>query len=317
MGVALSIVFTGLCALVADGDRGPAQVLLVDARGVGEVGGVVLPDHAPTLVASLATLANAATSMPTRVIGAGQGRGPADQLGVWDLTGSEVRIRVQGGERTGLELFRPPRGASSWPAPPRRGDDPDAWRDLRFVADMDTLAGDGRVDPTLVASDESTGHLPRAVAARVHLDGGTIGGGIPSGEVHRADLFEFRGRGGEPKLRQALTDTIRWSLETPAVAVVVEIVPSNGEPVRRLLLAPSASPHTLFVSNLPAQNTPEHAHHALSDEQMGALHFGAYYKLLLNEPADRPLPIVVGPAGRRGAGMLHTAFCPPALFRRR
>ena len=67
MGIAVTVVFTGLCALVTGGDRAPGQVLLVDAKGLGEVGGVELPDHAPTLVVSLSSLANAETSRPDRV----------------------------------------------------------------------------------------------------------------------------------------------------------------------------------------------------------------------------------------------------------
>jgi hypothetical protein len=317
MGVTLTIVFTGLCALVTDGDRGPAQVLLVDATGVGAVDGVRLPAHAPTLVASLATLANAETSGPTRVVGAGSGGGRADQLGVWDLAGSEVRIRVQGGGEGGLELFRPPRGATSWPAPPRDVDDPAAWRDLRFVPEMQTLTGDGRIDPALVAPDSASDALPRAVAARVQLEGGRIEAGIPSADVHRADVFEFKGPTGEAKLRQAVTDTIRWTLETRSEALVVEIFPAGGGSARQLLLGPSSTPHTLFVSNLPAQNVPDHALHGMSDERAAALHFGVYYSLLLNEPANRPLPIVVPRPTAKGVGNLRTSLCPPAVFRRR
>jgi hypothetical protein len=315
MGVALTVVFTGLCALVTDGDRGPAEVLLVDATGVGEVDGVTLPTHVPTLVASLASLANPETSGPTRVV-AGPGGGHADQLGVWDLAGSEVRIRVQGGGREGIELFRPPRGGSSWPAPPRDVDDPDGWRDLRFVPDMEALSGDGRVAPALVAADVGSPGLPRAVAARLQLDSGRIEAGMPSAGAHRADLFEFRSAVGAAKLRQAVTDTIRWTLETRAAAIVVEIVPADGGPARRLLLGPGAGEHTLFVSNLPTQDAPDHSRHGMSDERAAALHFGAYYKLLLNEPVDRPLPIVVPRSTANGAGNLRTTLCPPALFRR-
>ena len=72
MGIGLSIVFTGLCALVTDGDGGSGQVLLVDAQEIGEVGGVVLPEHAPTLVVELDSLANAETSRPTRVVWPGR-----------------------------------------------------------------------------------------------------------------------------------------------------------------------------------------------------------------------------------------------------
>ena len=49
---------------------------------------------------------------------------------------------------------------------------------------------------------------------------------------------------------------------------------------------------------------------------MAALHFGAYYKLLMNEPTDRPLPELWHPDGRRGAGWGGPLFCPPAQFTR-
>ena len=77
MSAAVSIVFTGLCALVAGGEGRSAQVLLADAKGVGEIGGIALPEHAPTLVVSLSALANAETSGPSRVVTAWPGRGSA------------------------------------------------------------------------------------------------------------------------------------------------------------------------------------------------------------------------------------------------
>jgi hypothetical protein len=326
MGIGLSIVFTGLCALVTNGERAPGQVLLVDAQGIGEVGGVRLPAHAPTLVVSLASLANAETSYPTRVVVASAGGRPpvegqrattgVDQIGLWDLTGAEVRIRVQGREGAGLELFRPRDGVSSWPRPPVDANDPTSWRDLRFVADMKALAGDGRIDPAVVAAgDDDPSGLPRGVAARIHLDAGLIEAGIPSQEIYRDDLFEFRSARGEPRARQALTDTIRWSLEDDGAAVVIEIAPVAGGSVKRLVLRPSATPHSVFVSNLPVENGHDGAHQSLSGEQMAALHFGAYYKLLRNGPVDTPLPwLWVPPVRERGTGLMHTAFCPPARF---
>jgi hypothetical protein len=331
MGVALSIVFTGLCALVTDGDRAPGEILLVDAKGVGEVGGVALPEHAPTLVVNLGELSNADTSAPTRVITAGPGRDrsstagddrltvpPAvDQIGIWDLTGTEVRIRVQGGEATGLALYRAPEGTSSWPQPPPSPGDPMAWRDLRFVVSMDALTGDGRVDPALLApGGAGPGTLPRSVSARIHLDRGRLEAGMPSQEIHRDDVYEFCGGGA--RLRQALTDSVRWSLEADTGAVVVEIVPVSGGPSKRLAFGPSATPHNLFVSNLPAENGSHDPHHTVGDEEMGVLHFAAYYALLMNEPSDRPLPrLLPSAAARRGAGLHGRPHCGAAMFRRR
>lgn len=321
MSVALSVVFTGLCALVTDGDRAPGQILLVDAKGVGEVGGVMLPEHAPTLVVRLGALANAATSSPTRIITTGipdplAASASADQIGLWDLTGSEVRIRMQGREGTGLELYTPADGETAWPQPPRDSNDPASWRDLRFVASMKALTGDGRIDPALVATRQDPATtLPRAVATRIYLDTGRLEAGIPSQELHRGEVFEFRGSGG-PRLRQALTDSIRWNIEADTAALIVEIVPVAGAPVKRLVFTPGATPYSVFVSNLPAENTAHDAHQGKGSEQMAALHFGAYYKLLMNQPKDQPLPWLLRPEQRKATGLGRPAFCGAVLFSR-
>jgi hypothetical protein len=315
MSIGLSIVFTGLCALVGDGDGRPAEILLVDTTGVGEVGGVMLPAHAPTLALSLNDLANPDSSAPTRVVaGRPDAAGRVDQIGLWDLTGSEVRIRVQGAEATGVRFFQPSAGQSAWPQPPRDPDDAAAWRDIRYVANMKDIVPDARIDPALIAD----GPLPRAAAARIRLDSGLVQGAIPSQKTYRADLFHFTGNAAQTGKRQALTDTIQWTLHADATAVVIEIVPAQGGPAKRLLLAPSARPHRVFVSNLPVDTSAhEDEHAAMSDGARAALHFGAYYKLLMNEPADPPRP-ALSPASsdRKGAGLMRPFFCPPAVFSR-
>jgi hypothetical protein len=323
MGIGLSIVFTGLCAVVTDGPQATGQVLLVDAQGVGEVRGMKLPEHAPTLAINLASLANADSSYPTRVVtawpgaagldSATGGRAQVGQLGLWDLRGSEVRILVQGGNAGGLHALEVPAG-SSWPAPPQDPNDPDAWRDLRFVADMKPLAGDGQVDPALVSAQNAT-RLPGAVAAKIYLEGGTLEAGIPSETAYRDDIFEFQGAAGQPKLRQALTDTVMWNMNTEGT-VVIEIRPVGGAPAKRLVLKPNATRHDVFVSNLPIENTVHDSRHAMSLEEMAAVHFGVYYKLLRHQPADQPLPRVWVPPATRGLGVGGTAICPPARFTR-
>jgi hypothetical protein len=325
MSVALSVAFTGLCALVSGGNGAPGEVLLVDAKGIGQVGGVTLPDHAPTLVLSLNDLANPETSGPTRVVaswpassGGPAGRsGGVEQIGLWDLTGSEVRIRAQGIAGSGLQLYRPSNDESSWPQVPRDVDDPDAWRDMRFVPDMKSLVGDGRIDPSLLGSSDSVAtSLPRAVAARVYLDSGLIAGDVPSQESFRASVFEFRKAESAPTVRQPLTDTMSWSLETGATAIVIDITPVSGGPTKRLLLPASATPHRVFISNLPSEN-PAHAHTATNDDDITAMHFGAYYKLLMNEPADRSLPELRRvEVARKGAGFLREHPCFGAQFTR-
>jgi hypothetical protein len=323
MSVAVSIVFTGLCALVT-GENRPAQVLLVDARGVGDVSGIMLPDHAPVLVARMSTLANAEASSPTRIVAAWPGRsselaglpskgyGVPEQVGLWDLAGSEVRIKVQGGGGRGVELYRAPVGKSSWPMAPRGADDLESWRDLRFIPDLQTLTGDGHIDPVLV--DDTAGALPSRVSSRLRFESGRFEAGIPTQKSFREAVFEFTGEGGVPRLRQALSDTLRWSIEAEA-PVVIEIIPTDGGEARRLVLTPAKTPHEIFVSNLPSENVASEAHHLVSEDEMAALHFGAYYALLRNPPADRPLPRrVPNGAHRKATGLIGSSLCPPGNF---
>jgi hypothetical protein len=276
----------------------------------------------------LSTLANPDTSGPDRVVTAWPGRGSAaasmpgpgfgvpEQVGLWDLKGTEVRVRVQGVDGVGLELFRPPPGRSSWPSPPAALDDPLAWRDIRFVPEMKALTGDGRIDPALVGEDGETATvLPQRVAARVFLAGGRLQAGIPSQKVFRDRVFEFADAQGEPKLRQALTDAVVWTLDADVRTVVVEIVPVNGGPVKRLVLAPNVRSHELFISNLPSGNMAA-GHHGMGEDEMAALHFGAYYELLMVPPADRPMPRRWRTSRQRGVGLAGTTMCPPALFAR-
>jgi hypothetical protein len=330
MGIGPSIVFTGLCALVMGGDSEPGQVLLVDAKSIPVVNGVAFPEHAPTLVMSLDDLVNAEASYPTRVVAAWPAAGELatdapgsrvaggsfGRIGFWDLTGAEVRIRVQGRSQQGLRMFRPQDGASSWPSPPRDANDADAWRDLRFVADMNALAGDGRIDPALVADgDDATRGLPRGVATRVFLDDGVVEAGIPSLARYRDDVFEFVNGKNGPTLRQALTDSIRWTLATNGAAVVIEITPAAGGPAKRLVVSPRAGSQHIFIGNLPKDGA-DHVHQTLSTEEMAALHFGVYYELLQHKPSDRPLPRLMVGQGRAATGTLTGPFCPPAVFRR-
>ena len=301
MSTALSIAFTGLCALVTDSHGGPADILLVDAQ-VGEVRGMTLPRHTPMLVANMRDVTNADSSGPSRVIVTPQ----MEQLGIWELSGSEVRIRVQGADPTGVRI-RPPSAKTSWPEPPQATNDPESWGDLRFVAEMAAISGDGRVDPSLVAD----GGLAPMVGARVRLDAGMLQAGVPSQDVYRREVFEFRGPDSERIIRQALTDTIQWSLQSDAAAIVIEIVSPDGRPTKQLLFAPSALPHQVFVSNLPSENELTDTGHALStDEDMGALHFGIYYHLLQHPPAVMSLPIL-SPVSRRGTSGIRPAYCPP------
>jgi hypothetical protein len=176
---------------------------------------------------------------------------------------------------------------------------------------MRRLAGSGRVDAALL--DNHAGRLPAVLAARVELDGGRFEAAMPSQALFRDQVFEFRGAGSESRLRQALTDSISWSLESDA-AIVIEIASSGGGQTRRLILAPREVPHRVFVSNLPAENGHVGVH-GRAAEELAALHFAAYYELLGEKPKDRPVPErssarTVTPA----TGMMGPVYCPAALL---
>jgi hypothetical protein len=112
-----------------------------------------------------------------------------------------------------------------------------------------------------------------------------------------------------------MTDTIRWSLDADTAVVIVEIIPVAGGAVKRLVLDSSAAPHELFVSNLPADDGSRNSQQAHAHGLPAALHFGAYYELLMRKPSNRPLPSIwAAPAERRGAGHGRPQFCGPALF---
>jgi hypothetical protein len=314
MSTTLSIAFTGLCAILGNGNGQPGEVLLLDGKGIGQVAGVTIPQHAPTLVIGLRHLVNPEGSRPTRVIvGPPGATSEVEQLGVWDLAGTEVRIRAQGEAGTGLQFFRPSPDATPWSGSPRDLNDPGSWRDLRFVPSMKDLVGDGRIAPSLI-DGEDAGMLPASVATRIHLDSGLLEAAMPSQESFRRKVFEFQANGSDQPVRQALTDTVRWTLKTEAVAIVIDITPVGGGETKRLLLSPSRTAHRAYVSNLPAEN-PSHTHQALSEAELGAIHFGAYYTLLMNEPVRKPVPSAPATTDiRKGTGFVDGGFCPPALF---
>jgi hypothetical protein len=186
---------------------------------------------------------------------------------------------------------------------------------------MTRRADEGRVRSTLIAAtDGSPGSFPRGVAGRVVLDRGRAEAGLPTLEAYRGEVFEFRGARAGPRLRQAITDTIRWDLEADEGPIVVEIVPVSGGDVKRLVFRSGATPRRAFVSNLPSDNGAGDAHHRhpASDDDVAALHFGAYYELLEHPPADRPLPRVYSAApARKGTGLMRPLICTPVWFEQR
>jgi len=137
----VSIDVMGLNALVHDRGAGRAEVLFANPVGLG------MPKHSPFLVAKIADVINPATdSKPTSVtvIPSASGRG-VEQLGLWDLTDTQVVVRRAGGVEVGDGLVVNGGRDDSDVSLPSDPDDPEAWRDLRYVADMRRICGDGDI----------------------------------------------------------------------------------------------------------------------------------------------------------------------------
>jgi hypothetical protein len=315
----LSIDISGMCGLVHDRARARTDVIFLDTSVLG----LRMPKHTAFLVANLRDVMNLTKdTRPTTVLATPSPSGSGvEQMGLWDLTDQQVSIRRPGGAEAagGLRLNRP-EGPEAVPVGlPRDVNDPQEWRDLRYVAQMERICGTGRIADAIANQAE----VPPVVAGRLRLAEGVLEGAIPSQEDYRGVVFKFAGGHGRPAVSQPLTDTVSWKLSTESVAlgnyVTIDIVPLRGGTVREartLLIAQRGRPCRLSISNLPAENPSDaNTHHAMSDQEMSALHFGAYYKLLLNEPVDKPLPELWHQRmGHKGAGLGRPSFCPPAMF---
>jgi hypothetical protein len=203
---------------------------------------------------------------------------------------------------------------------PRDVNDPEQWRDLRYVVQMENICGQGRI------ADAITSHagVPPIVAGRLRLAEGALEGAIPSQEDYRGVVFKFAGGHGRPAFSQPLTDTVSWKLPTASAGlgnyVTIDIVPLRGgttREARTLLISHRGRACRLSISNLPARNASDISAHAMSDEETPSLHFAAYYKLLLNEPPDKPLPELSRETGApKGAGAVRPVPCHLAMFSR-
>jgi hypothetical protein len=284
-----------------------------------------MPKHTPILMANLRDVMNSPEdSKPTTVIAIPSSSGSGvEQMGLWDLTDQQLSIRRPGGAEAvgGLRLNRP-EGAEVLPLSlPRDVDDPEQWRDLRYIVQLENVCGQGRIADAIASQTE----VPPVVAGRLRLAEGVLEGAIPSQEDYRGVVFEFAGTHGRTAFSQPVTDTVCWKLSTESAAlanyVTIDIVPLRGgtaREARTLLISQRGRPCRLSISNLPARNPSDtKAHHAMIGEEMTAVHFGAYYKLLLNEPADRPLPKLRWPSdARKGTGLIRPVVCSPAMFSR-
>ncbi len=190
----VSIDIMGLNALVHDEGARRAEVLFVNPTGLG------MPKHTPLLVANLNDVINASDSRPTTVtvVPASAGRG-VQQLGLWDLTDTQVIVRRAGGgemsDGVGVRTDRGD-GAIGLPADPN---DPEAWRDLRYVADIRRICGDGELARGLSSFEHSLdskgASVPEVVGGRIRLSGGVLEGAIPSWEQHRRHPIPVRKNG--------------------------------------------------------------------------------------------------------------------------
>jgi hypothetical protein len=315
----MSIDIMGLNAVVDDRRTKRAEVLFMSPLTLG------MPKHTPFLIANLSDVSNAEDSKPTIATVVPAAGGGVQQLGLWDLTDMQVVARVPGGD----EMAGGVRVSAGRDAPlrvPANPDDPEAWRDFRYVADLQRICGDGEIARGLSSFDSPLGGgsapVPAVVAGRMRLLGGVLEGAIPSWDEHRRVEYRFASGQGRPAVSQPLTDTIRWSVAHDAVAggnyLALDLVPLRGDrrpETRALMLAQRGRICRLAISNLPTENPDAQAHHEMSSDEMVALHFGAYYELLRVKPNERPLPrIAIGPDDRKATGAMGRPLCPPAWF---
>ena len=132
------------------------------------------------------------------VVGGGSRSDRGRQIGVWDLTGSDVRIRVQGRPSRSPTCRRRQESVFVAGAAPRRQRSGGVARPS-VRGRHGALAGDGRIDPSLIGGEADENRLPRAVARPIHLDGGRLDAAIPSQAAYRDDVFEFRAAGSDPR----------------------------------------------------------------------------------------------------------------------
>jgi hypothetical protein len=321
----LSIDMTGLCGLVHDAAQNRVEVILIDPTRSGSP----IPKHTPVLIANLRDVMNPPSdSKPTTVVAVpASSSGGVEQFGLWDLTDCQVSISRPGGAEAagGLRAYRSDDATSGSAKVPQDVNDPEQWRDLRYVLQMDQVCGQSRVQPALLSNGEARiapGNVPLIVAARVRLAEGILESAIPSLEDYRSVMFKFAATQRRPAFSQPVTDTVCWTLPTVSAQgnyVAIDVVPlreGRAREGRTLLVSQRGRPCRLSISNLPAENLAgTGAHHGLSDDEVGALHFGVYYTLLRNNPAVKPLPEVWRPkSDAKGAGMIRSQFCPPAWF---
>jgi len=311
----MSIDIMGLNAVVDDRRTKRAEVLFMSPLNVG------MPKHRPFLIANMNDVANAEDAQPTIVTVVPAAGGGVQQLALWDLTDLQVVVRDAGGAEItgGVTLSE---GSDSAPLSiPTHPDDPESWRDLRYVANMQRICGDGEIARGLSSLDSplsgGTASVAELVSGRIRFSGGALGGALPSREEHRLVEYRFSHRDGSI-LTQPLTDTIRWSVTHDAGGnyLALDLVPlrRNGKATRSLMLPQRGRACRVAISNLPTENPDGQAHHAMSMDEMAALHFGAYYKLLHHQPADQPVPQLIVPRERRATGAWVGPVCPPAMF---
>ena len=215
-------------------------------------------------------------------------------------------------------VCRRPDGASSWPEPPRDANDPEAWRDLRFVADMRALAGDGRIDPALVDATDWPTKLPSSrVLPRESISNGGRSRGRPSrARRPTATMCSSFGRWARAAASTGADRHDPLDLESDCCRgrhrdrPAWPVDPSSASCWR------AAQRRTrVFVSNLPAENSPRAHSRRLERRADG----GASLRRLLQAAAGTSRR--TGPSaacGRRVPGAATGAWgpviCPPAFF---
>ncbi|MBY0493814.1 MAG: hypothetical protein K2Y23_06330 [Cyanobacteria bacterium] len=262
-----AISFEGLVALVRSPNFDRGAVVLVDpTRSAYQPH---LPSH------------HAMLTIPMSAVRSGTPDSFTDStktIGVWELANTRIEF-----ESSATGSLRPVRTAADV-THPRTIED---WRDVKWIADMKSLAGTSEIRPSVMtAADLSSAGLN----ARVTLSAGTIEAVRPPEPFNRSEVrfLVLKGLTAGQPMQQAVTQSL---LYTPSKAQSFAIVLRGSDgTVRRIELRATGEKTPISISNHTTMDT-------MMDGEMPreGVHFFAYYDLLATPTKTPVIPTALVP----------------------
>jgi hypothetical protein len=270
----LSIILTGICAVVPTDSGKKAYVLMPNARAHGSHGGGgYIPGHVPfiqwpkddsrihiedTSLKSFQCLSDYFSAETYVLILAG-----AD-----DLDGYVVDVAAAEG---------------SLPAEPFS-------LDTLSMVDMAKIVPEPQIDPVLVADFDPD---PARIAVRMRLETGSVS--APQTPHYRGEST-FKPRALKPTYHGKFLQEIEWkrkglndsnSLGHPMVYGLRRSLLGKAEPKLVITITSDGNPVTLLMGNAPLEDILETG---VGKKEIVDEHFALFYSLLDVPPADMPLP---------------------------